>query len=228
MNKSARISLRLNGWRRIAIVLSLLWALVVCAIASVDYLKKENGPFVRITKTTSDFDSSTAKPVADFDPDAYLAKNFPAKASTPTKEELYNALKGAIAAGATADAQTILAYIQSLDYAQWIVDNADKKGTPEFDKVAKAYQISKVGISKGDEKALNPFTKYAQPPTIPSDISKAKRDKDQEGGVEVLGSELFVYGLATPIGLWTFAELLVAVVLWIGGGFRLTKSKPLP
>jgi len=29
------------------------------------------------------------------------------------------------------------------EYAQWIVKNADKKGTPEFDIVAKAYQASK-------------------------------------------------------------------------------------
>lgn len=28
-------------------------------------------------------------------------------------------------------------------YAQWIVDNKDKKGTPEFDTVAKAYQLAK-------------------------------------------------------------------------------------
>lgn len=29
------------------------------------------------------------------------------------------------------------------DYAAWIVKNADKKGTPDFDKVAQAYQIAK-------------------------------------------------------------------------------------
>lgn len=29
------------------------------------------------------------------------------------------------------------------DYAQWIVNNADKKGTPEFDTVVQAYQLSK-------------------------------------------------------------------------------------
>lgn len=28
-------------------------------------------------------------------------------------------------------------------YAQWIVDNADKKGTPEFDTVAQAYQLAR-------------------------------------------------------------------------------------
>ena len=28
-------------------------------------------------------------------------------------------------------------------YAQWIVANKDKKGTPEFDTVAKAYQLAK-------------------------------------------------------------------------------------
>ena len=28
-------------------------------------------------------------------------------------------------------------------YAQWIVDNKDKKGTPDFEKVSKAYQVAK-------------------------------------------------------------------------------------
>src|SRR3990167_6467852 len=31
-------------------------------------------------------------------------------------------------------------------YAAWIVKNADKKGTPEFDTVAKAYKAAKTGI----------------------------------------------------------------------------------
>lgn len=31
------------------------------------------------------------------------------------------------------------------EYAKWIVDNQDKKGTPEFETVAKAYQISRQG-----------------------------------------------------------------------------------
>ncbi len=32
---------------------------------------------------------------------------------------------------------------KAIDYARWIVANEDKKGTPEFDTVAKAYQIAK-------------------------------------------------------------------------------------
>ena len=31
-------------------------------------------------------------------------------------------------------------------YAQWIVDNQDKKGTPEFETVAKAYKVAKANI----------------------------------------------------------------------------------
>ena len=33
-------------------------------------------------------------------------------------------------------------------YAQWIVDNQDKKGTPEFETVAKAYKAAKANIGK--------------------------------------------------------------------------------
>lgn len=38
------------------------------------------------------------------------------------------------------------------EYAKWIVDNKDKKGTPEFDKVSQAYQLSKAmnGASFGE------------------------------------------------------------------------------
>lgn len=41
-------------------------------------------------------------------------------------------------------------------YAQWIVDNATKKGTPEFDTVAKAYQEA-----VAEEKSLPAVTVYA-------------------------------------------------------------------
>ena len=33
-------------------------------------------------------------------------------------------------------------------YAQWIVDNKDKAGTPEFETVAKAYQVAKIGTKQ--------------------------------------------------------------------------------
>jgi hypothetical protein len=34
----------------------------------------------------------------------------------------------------------------SEQYAQWIVDNADKRGTPEFNTVAEAYKASKLQV----------------------------------------------------------------------------------
>ena len=33
-------------------------------------------------------------------------------------------------------------------YAQWIVDNQDKKGTPEFETVARAYKAAKANIGQ--------------------------------------------------------------------------------
>jgi hypothetical protein len=38
------------------------------------------------------------------------------------------------------------------EYAQWIVDNADKKGTPEFDTVAQAYQAAKSQTTQPESK----------------------------------------------------------------------------
>jgi len=41
------------------------------------------------------------------------------------------------------------------EYAQWIVSNADKKGTPEFDVVSKAYQDAKLNV-KPTSTSFNP------------------------------------------------------------------------
>jgi hypothetical protein len=41
------------------------------------------------------------------------------------------------------------------EYAQWIVSNADKKGTPEFDVVSKAYQDAKLNV-KPEQASFNP------------------------------------------------------------------------
>jgi hypothetical protein len=43
------------------------------------------------------------------------------------------------------------------EYAQWIVDNADKKGTPEFDTVAKAYQAAKSTSYRPNSVGLKEF-----------------------------------------------------------------------
>jgi hypothetical protein len=42
------------------------------------------------------------------------------------------------------------------DYAAWIVKNADKKGTPEFDTVAHAYQLAKTSESQPQQTAFDP------------------------------------------------------------------------
>ena len=59
-------------------------------------------------------------------------------------------------------------------YAKWIVDNQDQQGTPDFETVAKAYQVAK---TQGTA---------AQEPTEPTAIERGraavggrKRDKSQ-------------------------------------------------
>jgi hypothetical protein len=42
------------------------------------------------------------------------------------------------------------------DYATWIVKNADKKGTPEFETVAKAYQAARAGGARAPSTAAPP------------------------------------------------------------------------
>lgn len=53
------------------------------------------------------------------------------------------------------------------DYAKWIVDNQDKKGTPEFDTVARAYQAAKGQVQK--EPVPEPVKTPLQEPVNPRD-----------------------------------------------------------
>lgn len=67
------------------------------------------------------------------------------------------------------------------EYAAWIVKNADKKGTPDFETVARAYQDAKSAASK---------------PSGPSaeDIAMA----DPTNGMGVIGKAVAGYGAAIP------------------------------
>jgi hypothetical protein len=52
------------------------------------------------------------------------------------------------------------------DYAAWIVANQDKQGTPEFDTVAKAYQLAKQDAATGTQGAPNEG--FGTNPALPS------------------------------------------------------------
>ena len=58
------------------------------------------------------------------------------------------------------------------DYAQWIVNNADKKGTPEFDTVAQAYQIAKQG-SQHQVQSLDAVNGQLVPSGGPGSLAKS-------------------------------------------------------
>jgi hypothetical protein len=70
------------------------------------------------------------------------------------------------------------------EYAKWIVENADKKGTPEFETVAQAYQLAK-----------------DQPATAPQEPSKEYSFKDAMAGSALAAGR----GLMTggPLGMAT-------------------------
>ena len=66
------------------------------------------------------------------------------------------------------------------EYAQWIVSNADKKGTPEFDVVSKAYQDAKLNV-KPQQVSFNPAQMLINAPS--------SLYKNTEGGlVELVSS----------------------------------------
>lgn len=57
------------------------------------------------------------------------------------------------------------------EYAQWIVANKDKKGTPEFETVAKAYQIAR---TQGAQSAEEPVAPPKEPTILESGFKKLK------------------------------------------------------
>ena len=78
-----------------------------------------------------------------FNPDEYLA----AKAKSFDPDAYFRAAPVANK-GIPATRGTALGELSSAeDYATWIVKNANKKGTPDFDKVAKAYEEAKIAES---------------------------------------------------------------------------------
>ena len=78
------------------------------------------------------------------------------------------------------------------EYAQWIVNNADKKGTPEFNTVAKAYEEAKAEepvVSVLDiEAAFDKFMKR-----IESQIKDATITVQNRALLEQLGQTAAIY-----------------------------------
>jgi hypothetical protein len=68
------------------------------------------------------------------------------------------------------------------DYAAWIVKNADKKGTPEFETVVQAYQLAKQEESAPPKPAEEP-----KPQAGPMDVVRGWRDL-LAGGIRGAGS----------------------------------------
>src|SRR6185369_9877092 len=101
------------------------------------------------------------------------------------------------------------------EYAQWIVNNVDKKGTPEFDTVAAAYKQAKA------EEAPPPTT-TAQPP------SATLQDRAQAGAAGVNRAVMSnLPGLPVDTAL-NVADLAKAGYGFVGSKLGLIKPQDLP
>lgn len=81
------------------------------------------------------------------------------------------------------------------EYAAWIVKNADKKGTPEFDIVAQAYQDAKTKQPAPQEKPSKPFGEQLNEAIsdVPRQIGLTARS-----GIKAIGNTVGL--LSDPIG----------------------------
>lgn len=107
-------------------------------------------------------------------------------------------------------------------YADWIVKNADKKGTPEFDTVAKAYQEA-----KAEESAAPAATPAASSEGVPA--ARKPQLSDLPGNILPSVSRVFVEPLLHPID--TTKALLNAAAGGAGvpeATAAVTKNLPLP
>jgi len=93
-------------------------------------------------------------------------------------------------------------------YAEWIVANADKKGTPEFDTVAQAYKVAKGAAP------------VAAAPTAPVTKDVPIGDINPQVGAAETGAALASGALATPVA--GLAGLGTA----IAKAFNITDAKP--
>ena len=67
------------------------------------------------------------------------------------------------------------------DYAKWIVTNADKKGTPEFETVTQAYQAAKQDTVSANEMPAE----RRPPPAVRSDADAPGRPVPGVGGMAI-------------------------------------------
>ena len=157
----------LNGWRRLALTLSVLWMLAACGMAVTSYLGKEPGAFVTVWEGDPKFDLSTAKPVV-------------------TREEIYQAIRNADKANDGEAVRALGEYLKAMP-----VGGASSAPPVDYAALAKAF-----GGTSGP--APVNFVVVA----------------------EIRRLRLLLGGFVAPLGLWLFAELLAAVVRWIGQGFK--------
>jgi hypothetical protein len=89
------------------------------------------------------------------------------------------------------------------EYATWIVKNADKKGTPEFDTVAAAYKDARQSASGGipvgrtastQEGTMGAYGTRRPPPKLPSMFTTAPQPE-----AEAAGSMAALRGFLSPI-----------------------------
>ena len=88
-------------------------------------------------------------------------------------------------------------------YAQWIVTNKDKKGTPDFNAVARAYKFLRRGALACDAASLQQLRGESELTEVQAKLLTASEGTDVWFGAAKLLAAIFVFVAGMPY-LWYF------------------------
>lgn len=90
-------------------------------------------------------------------------------------------------------------------YAQWIVQNQAKKGTPEFETVARAYKVARGGQGR-QQRTLDDYKAMSQPTAAPDVVGEMSGGQQFLAGVG-MGMSRLGRGLGQAVGLVDQSEI---------------------
>lgn len=199
----------LNGWRRIALALSLLWIGIAVTMAIVDYSRKKNGFFVYqgipvgtlVTGDTIVLPDGRKTQISDQEEIEFAIRH--------EKEQGENSVPVQMPDGTIVDMPNKLTPELAIRLKALLLD-------PQF----ASSLTPKAQKDKQDVKTRG-FDLTSARPVKPWEVYWSKQESITT--TKIQWSRFGFVGIATPLLLWLFAELFAVVIRWVVRGFRESK-----